>query len=254
MPIGRPKIADAGTVYSFAHQFYWDFRRIQEGYSRWKYDQEEYERAIREVDAYNLGLSESQKVALVQVVRKDVEAGRLAPAEKMSRLRELGIANLAATREWLKVEVGELVRTQIKVPGKPEVIEALLNAETSEAVQNICTDAVASRTVEVRPGVKKELTIPNWPIPAGSVLPMYLAENAAQFIAAKNDPRFPKSTTRPSSKLKQLWFLSRALAGALYGISVRTSINLVGSKRPDEMFEESRAGKSIRKRRGSRGK
>ena len=89
--------------------------------------------------------------------------------------------------------------------------------------------------------------MPNWPIAAGSVLPMYLSQHAAEFIAAKHDKRFPLSD-RPTSQLKQLWFLSRALAAALYGVKLRTAINLVGSKRPEEVFEESRAAKPLRKR------
>jgi hypothetical protein len=38
------------------------------------------------------------------------------------------------------------------------------------------------------------------------------------------------------------------LAGALYGVSTRTAINLVGSLRPEETAERSRFGKPERKR------
>ena len=247
---GRPKMADAGTLYAFAHQFYWDFRRLSEGHVRWVHDQEEYERTVKELDTPDLALSPRQKLALAKAVREDVAAGRLAEAEKVARLKELGIMNLQLTRQSLHREVEESTRKPVKVPGKPEMIEALLRAQTPEAVRAICGDAFVRRSVEVAPGVTKEVNWPNWPnwpISAGSVLPEYLAEHALQFIAAKSDFRFPKSTSRPSSQLKQLWFLSRALAGALYGVSVRTSVNLVGGKRPDEIFEESRAAKSSRR-------
>jgi hypothetical protein len=247
MPAGRPKHAEPGTLYAFAHQFYWDFRRLSEGHVRWVHDQEVFERAVKELDPADLALTRRQKVALVRSVREDVAAGRLPGADKVARLKELGIMNLQMTRQSLYREVEESTRKQVKVPGKPEVIEALLRAQTSEAVRTICADAFVLRSVEVAPGVTREVNWPNWPISTGSVLPAYLAEHALQFIAAKSDFRFPKSTSRPSSQLKQLWFLSRALAGALYGVSVRTSINLVGSKRPDEIFEESRAAKSSRR-------
>jgi hypothetical protein len=242
-------MADSGNLYAFAHQFYWDFRRLAEGHFRWKHDDEEYEKLVQEIDKGEFALNKYQKRALARAVRSDVQEGRLAETDRIPRLRELGIKNLRVTGEWLRGEAAEASRKQIKVPGKPEVVEALLQAETPEEVRNICKNAFVSKNVEVAPGVMRELTMPNWPIPVGSVLPGYLSEYASQLIAAKNDPRFPKSTTRPSSQWKQLWFLSRALAGALYGVSVRTAINLVGSKRPDEMFEESRAGKAKRHKR-----
>jgi hypothetical protein len=245
---GRPRMADAGTLYAFAHQFYWDFRRIAEGYFRWKRDEDTYRELAGEIDRENLQLNNYQKVALVQAVRREIEEGRLTKADKISRLRELGKENVHVTHEWLHGEAAEASRKQIKVPGRPEVIKALLQARTPADVRSICKDAFVSRKVEIAPGVEKELTIPDWPIPVGSVLPGYLSEYAAQIIAAKNDHRFPKSTTRPSSLWKQLWFLSRALAGALYGVSTRTTINLVGSMRPDESFEESNAAKPVRKR------
>ena len=247
MTAGRPKNADSGTLYTFAHQFYWDLRRISEGYVRWVYDKEAYESAVKEIDTADLALTHDQKVALARSVREDIKAGRLAEAERIPRLKERGISNLLVTREWLHLEVGELTRKQVQVPGKPEVIEALLRAETPEAVRAVCADAFVLRSVEIAPGVTKELTMSNWPISAGSVLPGYLAEYAPQFIAAKSDSRFPQSTSRPSSRMKQLWFLSRALAGALYSVSVRTSINLVGGMRPDEIFEGSRSAKSSRR-------
>lgn len=134
-----------------------------------------------------------------------------------------------------------------KEPGRPEIIKSLFDATTPEEVQRICESAFVRMPYEVQPGVIKEVTLPDWPISVGSVLPMYLSQYAAEFIAAKSDKRFPVSG-RPTSQLKQFWFLSRALAGALFGESVRTSINLVGSIRPEESFQESRNAKLPRKR------
>ena len=72
-----------------------------------------------------------------------------------------------------------------------------------------------------RGGETRLVVASKWPISVTSPLPMYLSQYADEFIAAKKDPRFPRSG-RPTSQLKQFWFLSRVLAGALYGIKPRT--------------------------------
>jgi hypothetical protein len=106
--------------------------------------------------------------------------------------------------------------------------------------------------IEIEPGVFREVNdYPAWPIPAGSTLPTYLSEYAEQYIAALHDRRFPRcdTATRPTNRLKQFWFLSHALAGALYGVTTRTAMNLVGSLRPEEIFQVSRDAKPKRRRR-----
>ena len=238
MTAGRPRKVDPGTLYTFAHQFYLDLRRLSEGHFRWRYDEEEYRRLASDIESQNIQLSEEQNVAIARVVVKDVQEGRLTETEKESRLKEAAVSNRAATRDWLHREAAETARRQERVPGRPEVIEALLQARTPEEVRTVCQDAFVLRTIPTEPGLTKQVMMPNWPIPAGSVLPSYLSQYADEFIAAKKDRRFPHSD-RHSSLLKQLWFLSRALAGALYGVKTRTAINLVGSTRPEEIFEES---------------
>jgi hypothetical protein len=136
----------------------------------------------------------------------------------------------------------------IRVPGEPDIVASLLKAKTPQEIQELCKDAFGWGPRETLPGVVRDVMHANWPISVGSPLPMYLTQYAAEFIAARKDPRFPKSTRRPTSRLKQLWFLSRALAGALYGVKTRTAINLVGSKRPEQVFEESRSARPSRKR------
>lgn len=81
-----------------------------------------------------------------------------------------------------------------------------------------------------------------------SVLPLYLSEHAVEFVAALNDPRYPLASVRPTTRLKQLWFLSRALAGAIFGVKTRTAINLVGSRRPEQTFEDARAAEPTRRK------
>ena len=147
----------------------------------------------------------------------------------------------------MKENVRHLADKEIEIPGRPDVLKALLNASTARQVRNICHDAYVQKVVEIQPGVFENIKTPNWPINAISPLPSCLEHYAEQFVRAKRDPKYPRSN-RPSTLLKQLWFLSRALAGAVFRESPRTSINLVGSMRPEELFEESGAAKPKRKR------
>ncbi len=247
MTAGRPQKADPGTLYAFAHQFYWDLKHLSEGYVRWKVDQEEFKQLADGIEHQKVELSDEQNIAIARVIVGEVRAGRIPQSEMERRLKDAAAGNREANRMSFYEEAAELARKPFKVPGKPEVIEALLNANTLEQVRGICTDAFAPRTIQTEAG-PREVIMPKWPIAAGSVLPRYLAEYASEVVAATHDPRFPKSTTRPSSRLKQLWFLSRALAGALYGVTTRTAINLVGSKTPEEVFAESRDAKPVRHR------
>jgi hypothetical protein len=248
MAAGRPQKADAGTLYSFAHLFYWDFRRIAEGFTRQRLDRDKYERLSGEIDKMELQLSPEQKALIEEKAEEEIRNGRLKESERAEWIRGREDSWLLVIREDFRQHAGEEATRQLKVPGEPEVMTQLLEAETPDQVREICKDAFAQVNCKIAPGVFKELTLPNWPIPAGSTLPRYLSEYASEFLAAKSDPRFPKSTKRPSSHLKQFWFLSRALAGALYGVRTRTAINLVGSIRPEQMFEELRDGKPARKR------
>lgn len=245
MPAGRPRKVEPGTLYTFAHQFYWDFRRIAEGRFGSELDQEMYAQLLNEADSVG-ELDDGQKRALVRIVRKEVEDGRLSPENKIARLQELGRENLRVTREYFRDIAAERAQKEVvRMPGRPDVIKGLLEASTTEEVRRICDGAFGRKPYEVQPGVIKEVTIRNWPISVGSVLPMYLSQYAAEFIEAKNNKRFPVSG-RPTSQLKQFWFLSRALAGALFGERVRTSINLVGSIRPEEAFHNSRNARQSR--------
>ena len=145
----------------------------------------------------------------------------------------------------------------MKFRAEPEVLETLLDPKTSpERVREICKGAFMTRTFEIEPGVTKDVEVPAWPIMVGSVLPGYLSEHAEEYVAALQDRRFPRCdvSRRPSNQLKQLWFLSRALAGAIYGVKTRTAINLVGSMRPEQVFHESREGKPARRQRKLRHK
>jgi hypothetical protein len=251
MPAGRPKKGDAGTLYAFAHQFYFDFRSLLEGSYRQRINREKYERLLAR--AVKVQLRDDQMTHVRKFVDEEITDGRLEEIHREKRLLEVAESTLRATHEELRFRAAKLATVQLKLPGEPGVIEALLQARTAEKIRAICRDAVAIRTVEVAPGQIKEVEVPNWPIVIGSLFPTYLAQHASTFIAAKKHPRFPRSD-RPTSPLKQLWFLSRALAAAMYGFEVRTAINLVGSKRPEQVFEESRAATPSRRKKPQRKK
>jgi hypothetical protein len=186
-----------------------------------------------------LRISERQLAAIHDGVDDAIRRSDLEPKHREERVRELLDVQQRVNRDWLLQLAADEATTIEKIPGKPAVIDALLRAGTPEQVRDICADAFVTEMREVAPGITREIQVPNWPIVYGSMLPAYLIEHAPAIIAAKKDPRFPDSE-RPSSRRRQLWFLSRALAGALFGVAPRTAINLVKSTRPDEQFEGSR--------------
>ncbi len=245
MSAGRPRQVDPGALYAFAHLFYWDFKQLAEGRYRFRHDEEKYKRLVDQIEKDGVHLSEDQKAALEAAVEKEVRSGRLEETNRKLRLQELERENLEVTRDWLRGLAAEEAMRQIKVPGEPEVLRALLGAKCVEEVREVCRDSRMMVESRIQPG--RMIVVSAWPIAAGSTLPTCLAQHSAEFIAAKSDPRFPRSD-RPSTKLKQLWFLSRALAEAVYGVRTRTAINLVGAKTPERIFREARAGKGERTR------
>jgi len=245
MSAGRPRKVDPGSLYTFAHQFYWDLKSIQEGLFRVATNKELRDKLLREADAVQP--SKEQINEFHPRFSRLVEKGYAAEADRERQAGEWAEDLKFHMQESARNHAYEVSRRVVKIPGEPDVVDDLLAATKPEQIVTICKDAFSTWPREIEPNVTRETQLPNWPIHGGSVLPMYLSQYAAEFIAAKNDPRFPKSSSRPSSRLKRLWFLSRALAGALYGIKCRTAINLVGSIRPDQAAEFSRATKPRRK-------
>jgi hypothetical protein len=252
MGAGRPTKVDSGTLYTFAHQFYWDFRRIAEGMARWRINTQKQKQLEAELDQKSdAQLREEGRRDRERMVEDEICAGVLKEDQSESRLREIEEAEIPVTREWLRRGIADEAREEHRFRGEPDVINALLDPRTTpERVRDICKEAFMSRSFEVEPGVMKEVEVPAWPIPPGSPFPGYLSQYAEQYVEALRDRRFPRCdvSARPSTRLKQFWFLSRALAGALFGVSTRTAINLVGSLRPEEIYEKSRDAKPERKR------
>jgi hypothetical protein len=250
MGAGRPRKVDPGALYAFAHQFYWDFRRIADGTVRWRFDAKKYQELTGHLDEIPL-IDDEDRARHRRIVEDEIHMGNLDASKRDERLRDIEDSEVSARRMSYWQEASIEAQTEIKVPGECDVIDVLLDARTTpEQIRELCKEAVMTRWFETQPGVHKEVEVPAWPIPAGSTFPTYLSQYAEQYVAALRDPRFPRCdiATRPSNRLKQFWFLSRALAGALYGVTTRTAINLVGSLRPEEIFEESRSAKPERKR------
>ncbi len=254
MSAGRPRQVDPGALYALAHQFYWDFRGLDEGSFRSLYDKKRYKELAAQAE--NVQLSDEQRLRARQVAEEEIQGGRLKESRREERVREIEELQLSMTRDlFRRTDAVEGSRKQLRIPGEPDTVKVLLDPNTTpEQVRELCKDAFMTRRLEVQPGVYKEVEVFAWPISVASSLPTYLSQYAEQFVAALRDPRFPccDVATRPSTRLKQLWFLARALAGALFGVKTRTAINLVGSMRPEEIFHESRNGKPARRRRRKR--
>jgi len=247
---------DPGSLYAIAHQFYWDFQRLSEGRSKWIFDRNKHQQLVKQAQEKELQLTDDQKARAVEVAEEEIRNGRIQEKDRETRIRDIEEGQLSATRASLLFDAIEEARKSVRVRGEPEVLELLLNPKTTpKQIREICREAFMTRTVTLG-SETREVEVPAWPIPAGSMFPTYLSKFAEEYVAALNDPRFPRCdvSRRPTNRLKQFWFLSRALAGALYGVKTRTAINLVGSMRPEEMFHEARDGKPSRKKRKSRQK
>jgi len=248
MSVGRPQKADPGTLHSFAHLFYWDFRRLAEGSVRWRFDEGKYRQLTEKIDDSQL-IDGDDRVRHQQIIDDEIEAGRIEPFRRGERLLDIADSEMWARRASYREQAAAEAQREIKIPSELDVIEVLLNPKTTpQQIRDLCKDASMIRIVKIGSEVR-EVEVPAWPIPVGSTLPTYLAQYAEQYVSALRDRRFPRCdvSMRPTSQLKQFWFLSRALAGALYGVTTRTAINLVGSLRPEQMFHESRYGKPARK-------
>lgn len=247
MPAGRPQKANPSELYGIAQDIYQAFRHLVEGGFRCGFNKPKFDRAIAESEKKQLSWEDISLIR--QQADGEVRAGRLNETQKEEWIRGMESDRLWRYRFYDHERAAESARIQVRVLGDPDVLDALFAAKTPNEVREICKDAFVPIPVQFGL-VYKNISVANWPLPggSGSPFPRYLSQHAEQFIAAKKDPRFPRSG-RPTSQLKQLWFLSRALAGAVLGVRTRTALNLVGSKLPDQIFEESRAGKPERKRR-----
>ncbi len=246
MTAGRPRHAQPGTLYVLAQELYWDLRRLAEGKTRLWFDKRQYERLKAEPIDEPIQFSPQEEARLRGIVEKEVQNGRTKSWQKADRLVALKRSESVGIRNYLAID--EAMK-RIKVPGQLDVFAVLMAPDTTaDQIRKICKGAFMNRTL-VLGAETKEVEMPAWPIVLGSLLPGYLSQHAEAFVAAKRDPRFPccDVSRRPTNRWKQLWFLARALAGAVCGVRTRTAINLVGSTRPEELFDYSRHAKAKRK-------
>lgn len=104
------------------------------------------------------------------------------------------------------------------LPAEPDTLFALFDAQTVKQVRAICRNSA---------WIAKQPT---------SYLARCLPMFAKQFLDAKGDRHYPDSD-RMSSIPKKFWFVARALAGGMYGLSARRSMNIIGPGRPEEIFD-----------------
>ena len=102
MTAGRPTKVDSGTLYAFAHQFYWDFRRIAEGMPRWRINKLKQKQLEAEFDLKtDAQLRNELRQIHERMVSDEIRAGVLKEDQRESRLREIAEAEIPVTRDWL---------------------------------------------------------------------------------------------------------------------------------------------------------
>jgi hypothetical protein len=219
-------------LYGYAQHFYWDLKSLQEG-PGWRafVNRKERDRLMEEVEK-NLRSTPDEIAEWGKLVDERIHKWNLPPTGRDSWLERIKEEIEEHRRLAFEAAAWEDSQKWVKVPGETEVIEKLLNASTPTQIRNLCEDAFVSVRETVDGEVIDVIRL-NWPISGASKLPSALSQYASAIIEATNHPKFPKSG-RPKSRLKQLWFLSRALAAAVHGVRTSTVIKHIGSVRPDE--------------------
>jgi hypothetical protein len=146
-----------------AHQFYWDFLRLIKGGSRLRLDKKKYEQLLAALAKTPVELDDQQKAQYDEVVEEEIKSGRLPREQREGRLRELHEGDLFVTRGWLESQAAEEATIELRIPGEPEIFEALMKAETPDRVRKLCQDAYVTVKREVEPGKVQEVRIRNWP-------------------------------------------------------------------------------------------
>ena len=113
---------------------------------------------------------------------------------------------------------GRYIRTDLNFKDEHALWLRLLQATTLEEVRAVCN---ASEF---------------WlnPKRGGTLFHHALSHRAEEFLAAKRDPRWPK-TNRPTSQGRRIRFLARSMAGISMGISIRTAQDLLAKKEKEKL-------------------
>lgn len=225
-----PKPTLSNELNLLARLYYVDLHGLAYGRFLRRIDRHHVEQRVRAANVTKLNFGVRAKIE--EEVDQSIADGIVAESDRERIIEDHKYIALFHKEREISETAGEEAEIWIKEPGRPEVLRALLNASTVAEIRKLCEGAYKMTRGEVRAGVYKDLKVEAWPIEFGSVFPEYLSKYAEQFIAARHEPRFPRSD-RPSSGKKRLWFLACALAGAVLGIETRTAVNLlVGVKRP----------------------
>jgi hypothetical protein len=230
---------DAAKLSMLARKFYFEFLALRDGGSHQQFDYKCYRRLTDKLDNLEIKLSESGIRFVEMIVEERIQSGRLQGIEKARELLKLQDSALQGLRFfWREMAADEAMKTHHFKP-QPATVDALLAAEALNRVREICASAnpawPSGRRQWLPDGMDAELINEERPTLAEA-----LSRHANEFIAAKKDRRYPKSVNRPTSQIKRLWFISVALAGAVYGVELRTAIDALGATRPEEETQQMR--------------
>jgi len=219
---------NGAALYEAASELYFNFQRLAGYTEEWSFDGTSYERLKKK----KFELSDAEKTKFER--REEmIRAARLTPAERHERLLKL-----ERDMEWSKFDKTlnfAYERSRKKSPrfAKPHFIRDLFVATTPERVREIVEATLPSTFHVLKPTVDG-FNKGRWMV-LRSDFSQTLHYFAETFIAAKNHPRFPRGRVRRSTMQEQFWFISRAIAGAVHGIGIRSAIELVGAGRPEEV-------------------
>src|SRR5712692_7970980 len=98
MPAGRPQKADAGSVYAFAHQFYWDFRRLADGTHRWRFDEKKFLQLTTGLENIPR-FDDEDRTRHQRIADEEIRTGRLEASRRQERLRDVTDSEMLVRRE-----------------------------------------------------------------------------------------------------------------------------------------------------------
>ena len=194
--------------------------------TRRRFDRNRYEDMKERARKSYPPLTEEEQSDLEQGIA-DIKDSRWTEAEKDRRIRNRvdGAQADALIREFERAQEFSMRRVDEQ---KRWFVEGLLVTQTPDRVRETCKNAFPP-TMTLPVNLKEEVEVAGYL--GGDDLARILETYAEQFIAAKHEKKYPRSATRASSRRKQLWFLSCALAGAVYGIKTRTAFDRLQSRR-----------------------
>src|SRR5215467_9136293 len=115
MPAGRPQIVDPGTLYTFAHVFYWDFRGLVYGGERWRLDKAKYGQLQAQIAVADIELTPEQKRSIEEGLEREIQNGHLESADIDKRRLDIEQGLKEATRDLLLRDAAEEARKTLKI-------------------------------------------------------------------------------------------------------------------------------------------